>query len=159
MEQEKVELSHEKNITRLIDKVEIIIQISIAFSLLVIAGALLVYTIYHTTQQLLMGKEIIHTFIKSIQDILLVIIILEILWTVVSFIESHSIPLEPFLIIAIISSVRGLILQSTKTIEASPHEIYHIALEIGIHGVSILLLVVALYILRKSRRFINQQGT
>ncbi|BAT71975.1 conserved hypothetical protein [Thermosulfidibacter takaii ABI70S6] len=154
MNQEKIELTHEKRITKLIDNIETIIQISIAFCLLLIAGALLIYTVYHTAHELMVGKDVIHTFIKAIQDILLVIIILEILWTVVNFIESHAIPLEPFLIIAIISSVRGLILQSTKTIEAPSHEIYHIAVEIGIHGLSIVLLVIALYILRKSRRYI-----
>ncbi len=156
MQEERLEISHKRRITRLIDHIETSIQILIAFSLLLIALALLIHTIIHTVQQLSTGKNVIHTTIKGIQDILLVIIILEILWTVVSFIESSTIPLEPFLIIAIISSVRGLILQSTKTIEATGHELNQVIIEIGIHGLSILVLVIALYILRKSRKFTSQ---
>ncbi len=155
MDQEKIELTHQKKITRFLDWLETIIQIFIAFSLLFIAVGVLVYTGYHTVHEISAGQPPIHVFIKAIQDILLVIIILEILWTVINFIESHTIPLEPFLIIAIISSVRGLILQSTKTIEAPHQDIITIAIEIGIHGVSILLLVVALYILRKSRLYLK----
>ncbi len=157
MNREEIDLSHTGGITRLIHRVENLIQIGIAFSLLGIAAVILVYTVYHLVHQLASGREIIHTSIRAIQDILLVIIILEVLWTVVNYIESQSIPLEPFLFIAIISGVRGLILQSTKTIEAGHQDIYTIAMEIGIHGVSILLLVVALYILRKSRCFLKME--
>ncbi len=155
MNKDKIDISHSGNITRIINRVESVIQVSVAVCLLAIAASLLIYTVYHTFSEIKSGHDVIHTFITSIQDILLVIIILEILWTVVNYIESQSIPLEPFLFIAIISGVRGLILQSTKTIEVSHEDIYKVIMEIGVHGVSILLLVVALYILRKSRQFIQ----
>ncbi len=153
--EEKIELSHKKKITRTIGAVETAVQVLIAVSLLMVATGLLIYTMVHISHEFLLGKDVIHTTIKAIQDILLVIIILEILWTVVSFIESSTIPLEPFLIIAIISSVRGLILQSTKTIEASSEEITKVIIEMGVHGLSILVLVLALFILRKSRAYLR----
>jgi len=74
-----------------------------------------------------------------------------------SYIESESIPLEPFLFVAIISSLRGLILKSTSALEAGCNDLYGIVVEVGIHAVEIFVLVLALYILRKSRRFLLEE--
>ncbi len=157
--QEKIELFGDEGgrIAKFIKNAEKFVYIGVAFSLLIISLALLGYTCFHTFKELFSGTNVIHTFIVAIQDILLVIIILEILWTVMSYIESESIPLEPFLFVAIISSVRGLILKSTKALEAGHKDIYGIVVEVGIHAVEIFVLILALYILRRSRKFLSEE--
>ncbi len=134
------------------------VYIGVAISLLVISVVLLGYTCYNTFKELMIGNKVIHTFIVAVQDILLVIIILEILWTVMSYIESESIPLEPFLFVAIISSVRGLILESTKVFEAGHKDIYAMVVEVGLHALEIFILILALYVLRKSRKYLVESG-
>ncbi len=157
--QDKVELfgTEGGRVARFIKNAERFVYIGVAFSLLAIALALLGYTCFHTFKKLFSGTNVIHTFIIAIQDILLVIIILEILWTVMSYIESESIPLEPFLFVAIISSLRGLILKSTSALEAGHKDLYGIVVEVGIHAVEIFVLVLALYILRRSRRYLSEE--
>ncbi len=134
------------------------VHVGVGFALLVVAVYFLGYTIYRAFYQLAMGKDVVHTVILTIQDVLLVMIILEILWTVMTYISSRAIPLEPFLFVAIISSVRSLILQGTKVIEMGRHEdVYKMAVEIGIHVVQIFLLTLALYVVRKSRTFLRER--
>ena len=134
------------------------VYIGVAISLLVISVILLGYTCYNTFRELMISDKVIHTFIVAVQDVLLVMIILEILWTVMSYIESESIPLEPFLFVAIISSVRGLILESTRVLEVGHKDIYAMAVEVGLHAIEIFIFILVLYVLRGSRRYLIELG-
>lgn len=155
-EHERVDIfsDKERGIAKVIKLAERSVYIAVSIVLLVIAVSFLCYTVYSAFIGFMHKKDILHTVITAIQDVLLVIIILEILWTVMSYIELNSIPLEPFLFVAIISSVRGLILKSTKSIEMVDQNIYKMVADVGIHVFEIFILIVALYILRKSRKFL-----
>lgn len=150
--------SEVKGLLSLLETLEAWVHVGVGFTLLLVATYFLGYTIYRSVHELMMGKDVVHTVVITIQDVLLVMIILEILWTVMTYISSRAIPLEPFLFVAIISSVRSLILQGTKAIEVGFHEnVYKMAMEIGIHVVQIFLLTLALYVVRKSRTFITEK--
>ncbi|MEO0278514.1 MAG: phosphate-starvation-inducible PsiE family protein [candidate division WOR-3 bacterium] len=139
-------------------KMEKNLHVLVAIALLMISFGILVYTCFNTLRSLIVGGEdTIHVFILAIQDILLVIIVLELLWTVVTYIRMESIPLEPFLYVAIISAVRALILHATKTIEAvsSGEPLLEAIAKPAFHVFEILIIAVALYIVRSSKRFIS----
>ncbi len=88
-----------------------------------------------------------------IHDIMLVMIVLELLWTVVTYLEEHTVPLEPFLFVGIISSVRKLLLIGAQmSLTEGGTETAHLQMrELMIHGGLILVLVVALTLVRWTR--------
>lgn len=139
-----------------ISQSEKIMHVLVAISLLLVSAGILTYTFVNTISSILSGHDPIHTFITAIQDVLLVIIVLELLWTVVTYIRMESIPLEPFLYVGIISSVRALVLHGTKTIElvAEKQSIFEVILKPSLHVMEILIIAIAIYIIRASKRFL-----
>ena len=137
------------------------IHIAVGFSLLLVSLFLLLYTLIHIATSLLTHEPVVHTLVKGIQDFLLVMIILEIFWTVMTYLKSRSVTVEPFLFIGIISSVRGIILLGTKVLEGeiSSTELYHVSVETGVHSGEIFLLALALYLVRKSRAELQRAHT
>ncbi len=129
------------------------IHIAVGLSLLIVALVLLVYTVTTLSISLYHHEDVIHTLVRGIQDFLMVMIILEIFWTVLTYLKGRSVTVEPFLFIGIISSVRGIILLGTKVLEGelSSKELYHFSVEIGVHSGVIFLLALALYLVRSSR--------
>lgn len=129
------------------------IHVAVGVSLLLVALVLLIYTIAHLIISLYYREDVIHTLVKGIQDFLMVMIILEIFWTVMTYLKGQSVTVEPFLFIGIISSVRGIILLGTKVLEGeiTSKELYHFSIEIGVHSGEIFLLAIALYLVRSSR--------
>jgi uncharacterized membrane protein (DUF373 family) len=85
-----------------------------------------------------------------IHDIMLVMIVLELLWTVVTYLQEHTVPLEPFLFVGIISSVRKLLLIGAQmSLSEGGVEAAHLQMrELLIHGGLVLVLVVALTLVR-----------
>ncbi len=140
----------------LLKKAERWLQVVVCIGLLIISASVLAYTFYRLSHELLSGAKTIHAFVVAVQDILLVMIILEVFWTVTHYIETGEIKLEPFLYVAIISGVRGLLIQGTKAIELAESkgcgdELEKILIESAVHVGQILVLSIALYLLRKSR--------
>jgi uncharacterized membrane protein (DUF373 family) len=137
----------------LLTKAEDWLHIAVGVSLLLVALILLIYTLSHLTISLYNHQDVIHTLVKGIQDFLMVMIILEIFWTVMTYLKGRSVTVEPFLFIGIISSVRGIILLGTKVLEGhlTSKELLHFSVEIGVHSGEIFLLALALYLVRSSR--------
>ncbi len=81
-------------------------------------------------------------------DLLFVIILLELFRTVVNFLKSHVITLEPFLYVGIIAGVRRILTSGTQLIhlEQVDQELFRLYLwDTGANLVIIFVLVVALY--------------
>ncbi len=137
----------------LLSEAEDWIHVAVGFSLLLVALILLIYTLSHLAISLYYHEDVIHTLVKGIQDFLMVMIILEIFWTIMTYLKGRSVTVEPFLFIGIISSVRGIILLGTKVLEGeiTSKELYHFSVEIGVHSGEIFLLALALYLVRSSR--------
>ncbi|MEO7076023.1 MAG: phosphate-starvation-inducible PsiE family protein, partial [Ktedonobacterales bacterium] len=92
------------------------------------------------------AAEAIITFVS---DLLLTLIIMEVLGTVVNYLETHATSLKPFLFIGIISATRGILAVgarlSVSTFEQlNPAEFRDSMIELGINAAVIIALGVTL---------------
>lgn len=148
-------------------------HIIVAAFLLIVALGVLVYTAYSFGSNILMvinsplesaghvnpppeSAGHIKTFIEAslgfLSDVLFVVIILEVLRTILNYLQSRTISLEPFLIIGIISGIRKILLVSATTSLVSNiqvNEFNHSVVEESISVVSIVLLAISMVLLRR----------
>jgi uncharacterized membrane protein (DUF373 family) len=141
-----VELTHDFNLLASLDDV---LQCVAGFLLAGVAVVLL----YHSA--LVFGEMFSPTqyqdaVLRAIHDILLVMIVLELLWTVLAYLREHTVPLEPFLFVGIISSVRKLLLIGAQmSIEHQTPQVVDLQLrEMLVHGGLIFVLIVGLVLVR-----------
>jgi len=126
-------------------KIDMVLHV-VAALLLLIACALILYfafiNILNPTRS---------SIIALVNDVLLALIILELLWTVVRFLKKQKFLLGPFLAIGIIAGVRRILLIEAQTslMDNTPIERLY---EIGLITVVILILIVAYYISIKAQR-------
>ncbi len=94
-------------------------------------------------------------FLDTIHNILLALIALELMWTVITYLREHNVPLEPFIYVGIISGVRKLLLLSVElSREGADPTLYNYGLkELALEGAIILMLTVALFLIRWSKRW------
>lgn len=88
-----------------------------------------------------------------VHDALLILIILELIWTAITYLESHSLPLEPFLVVAIIASVRRLLFLGVQTVEGEVSA--PVLWDIGLHAAIVFVFSLSLFLVRWSRRFLS----
>jgi uncharacterized membrane protein (DUF373 family) len=118
----------------------------IAAALLLVACAFIMYyallNIAHPSRD-----AIIHL----VNDVLLALIILELLWTVIRFLKKQKFILGPFLAIGIIAAVRRILLIEAQTsfMEHVPVEKLY---EIGLSAVVIIILMAAYYLSVKAQK-------
>lgn len=89
--------------------------------------------------------------IHLVNDVLLALIILELLWTVIRFLKRQKFILGPFLAIGIIAAVRRILLIEAQTsfMEHVPVEKMY---ELGLSAAVIIILMVAYYLSVKAQR-------
>ena len=124
-----------------------------AISAMLVAMAL--YVLYHTAVQAVEGGVTYATRISdSINGILLVIIITELLRTVLAHFEQEGFQLQPFLIIGIISAVRHILtIGAELSVGAGEGSAFaHTQIELGVSAGVAIALVVGLLLVRISDR-------
>jgi uncharacterized membrane protein (DUF373 family) len=87
--------------------------------------------------------------VTFINDLLLVLIILEVLGTVRSYLDTGTTSLKPFLYIGIISAIRRILAigaQSTLGAAPSDSSFQHNIIDLGINGLVVLALSLALFL-------------
>lgn len=129
-------------------KIDVVFHIVAAFILLIICGIVLYKAVLNS-----FSFEIIK-LIEAVNEVLLALIILEILWTIIRFLKKQKFSLLPFLDVGIIASVRRILLieVQTSTMEHPPVEkLYEIMVSAGI----ILALVIAYFIIVKAQKYEN----
>ena len=92
--------------------------------------------------------------ITFINDLLLVLIILEVLGTVRSYLERGTTSLEPFLYIGTISATRRILAigaQTTLKGEADETTFRHLMIDLGVNGAVVLALAIALFLFTRHR--------
>ncbi len=127
---------------------------------LVLVALLLLYAGMHdlwvATSQ---GPERIErTAIGILNTILLVMMTMEIVYTVAISLKSHTLNAEPFLIIGAIASIRRmLVITATSTeIEDKPEIFHNTLIELGLLAATVIAMTVAICLLRYSqRRFVE----
>ncbi len=100
------------------------------------------------------------TLLQLIDELLLVLMLVEILHTVRISIRSHELVAEPFLLVGLIATIRrmlvlGLTVENLSRLEgwnASRQALLHESvLELGLLGLLVLVLVIAIYMLRRAQ--------
>jgi uncharacterized membrane protein (DUF373 family) len=91
------------------------------------------------------------SIISLVNDVLLALIILELLWTVFRFLKKQKFLLGPFLAIGIIAGVRRILLIEAQT-SMQDHTPIEKLYEIGLITIVILILIIAYYISIKAQR-------
>jgi uncharacterized membrane protein (DUF373 family) len=118
-----------------------------AILFLVAALAMTGYSIVQFIQHL--GDDFPLHLVTFINDLLLVLIILEVLGTVRSYLDTGTTSLKPFLYIGIISATRRILaIGAQTTLSAAPTEtaFQHLMIDLGINGLVVLALSIALFL-------------
>ncbi len=130
---------------------KLLVQFDIAFH--VIAALLLLvacgFILFNAALNILTPTR--SSIITMVNDVLLALIILELLWTVIRFLKKQKFSLGPFLAIGIIAAVRRILLIEAQTslMEHVPHEkLYEIGLSAGV----IIILMAAYYLSVKAEK-------
>jgi uncharacterized membrane protein (DUF373 family) len=91
------------------------------------------------------------SILHLVNDVLLALIILELLWTVIRFLKKQHFVLGPFLAIGIIAAVRRILLIEAQTslVEHVPYEKMY---EIGLSAVVIIILMISYYLSVKAEK-------
>ncbi len=88
-------------------------------------------------------------------QILLVLLVIELLYTVQVSFREHGLVAEPFLVVALIAVVRRILVltaEMPKLPQATESVFRHAILELGLLSVLVLVLVGSLVLLQRSRR-------
>ncbi|MBN2332573.1 MAG: hypothetical protein JXO49_10695 [Deltaproteobacteria bacterium] len=119
-----------------------LVHVLVALTLVIIALCILGHTVVHF-------KSLdIHSLLKAVNMVLLVLIVMEILWPVLTFLKKDPFTLNPFIYVCIISSIRRILLvEAEMSIGHYDHKAY--ALEIGISVGTIFVMTIVHYIYNK----------
>jgi uncharacterized membrane protein (DUF373 family) len=99
-----------------------------------------------------MGDGVLGASLVLMNDLLLVIILLELFRTVLNFLKTHTISLEPFLYVGIVAAIRKILTtgaQETVLGATSDQHFNRYIWDIGLHGLLILALVLAIFTYRQ----------
>jgi len=132
-----------------------IVQILLAVLLLISAVVILGFAAYHFAENVVVNQ--FKAVIELIHELLLIMILLELMSTVITYLKEHIIPLAPFIIIGIISSLRKLLtIGAEMTLSnfgetVSENVFDHYLTELGIHTAIVFILVISLWFVKKYR--------
>jgi hypothetical protein len=140
---------------KLLGTSESVVLVLIGISLVLVALLLLFSGMYDLNAAVHLGPaEIEHKSIEILNTVLLVMMTMEIVYTVAITLESHTLNAEPFLIIGVIAGIRRmLVITATSTdLEARPDLFHNLLLELGLLAMTVVALAVAIWILRYSAK-------
>ncbi|MBI5099791.1 MAG: phosphate-starvation-inducible PsiE family protein [Nitrospirae bacterium] len=143
MEQNKLELT--EIFRKFLVKIDIVFHVIAALLLLVACGFILFYAFLNIL------NPSPSSIITLVNDVLLSLIILELLWTVIRFLKKQQFSLGPFLAIGIIAAIRRILLIEAKTslMEHTPVEKLY---EMGLGAMVIIILMAAYYLSVKAQK-------
>jgi phosphate starvation-inducible membrane PsiE len=131
---------------------ERIVLVLIGIVLVLLAISLLMSSIVSLYQAVMAGN-IRELAIEILDGVLLVMMTMEIVYTVTVSLESHKLVAEPFLIIGLIAAIRRmLVITATNTEqETNPAAFHNTLVELGLLGGMVLILALAIYVLRRAQ--------
>jgi divalent metal cation (Fe/Co/Zn/Cd) transporter len=140
---------------------ESVVLVLIGVALVLVAVLLLYSSMYDLSEAVHRGPgEIEHKAIEILNTVLLVMMTMEIVYTVAISLESHTLNAEPFLIIGVIAGIRRmLVITATSTeVEARPEQFHNMLVELGLLAATVIALASAIWILRYSaHRYVKAQ--
>jgi len=129
------------------------VLVLIGIALVIVAVVLLYAGMYDLSQAVRLGPQGIEEHaIDILNVVLLVMMTMEIVYTVAVSLQSHTLKAEPFLIIGIIAGIRRmLVITATSTKhEGNPGGFHNMLVELGLIAGTVVALAVAIWILRYS---------
>ena len=129
----------------LLVKIDVALHVMAALLLLISCGFIFYYAILNIVDP--SRDSVIHL----VNDVLLALIILELLWTVIRFLKKQKFILAPFLAIGIIAAVRRILLIEAQT-SYMAHVPFEKMYEIGLSAVVIIILMSAYYMSVKAQK-------
>jgi uncharacterized membrane protein (DUF373 family) len=140
-----------ERIAQVFTRVEDVVYIGLAVLLAAGAMALLVDGSITFGRQLLAGS-VPGSIIDLLDRVLLVVMIVELLYTVQVSFREHALVPEPFLIVGLIAATRRILVvtaEFAKLAQAGGTVFIHAMLELGLLTIMVLVFVIALALLRK----------
>lgn len=131
---------------------ESIVLAVIAVVLVVLAVVLLGNAVLAMWNDIVKGS-VADTGIEILNSVLLVMMIMEIVYTVIMSLESHSLVAEPFLIIGAIAAIRRMLVitaESTRLELTNPDAFRSLLMELGLLGLLVMAMAFAVFILKRS---------
>jgi phosphate starvation-inducible membrane PsiE len=139
----------------LLKRIESVVLFIIAIVLAVLA-VLLLFSSVQALYVAVVGGQIRTQAIEILDSVLLVMMTMEIVYTVTLSLESHKLVAEPFLIVGAIAAIRRMLVitaQSTQ-LENQPALFQNTLIELGLLAVTIIIIAASVYILRSSHKFL-----
>jgi phosphate starvation-inducible membrane PsiE len=138
---------------KLLGSAESIVLSLIGVALVLVAVLLLYSSMHDLYEAVYEGPGAIeHKAIEILNTVLLVMMTMEIVYTVAISLTSHTLNAEPFLIIGVIAGIRRtLVITATSTEqEAHPEQFHNMLVELGLLAATVLALATAIWIFRSS---------
>ncbi len=131
------------------------LQLAVGIILAVLALTSILHGIHSLGSLFHYDTDFQSVFLETVHNVLLALISLELMWTVITYLREHSVPLEPFIYVGLISGVRKLLLLSVELSreDPSPHLYDYGLRELALEGALILALSLALFLIRWSKRW------
>jgi hypothetical protein len=129
------------------------VLVLIGISLVIVAVVLLYSGMCDLSNAVRLGpKEIEDKAIDILNVVLLVMMTMEIVYTVAVSLESHTLKAEPFLLVGMIAGIRRmLVITATSTKhEDKPDQFHNMLVELGLIALTVVALAFAAWILRHS---------
>jgi phosphate starvation-inducible membrane PsiE len=141
-------------IAHYLNRAENVVLVLIALVLIMLAVILLGSSVVTLITALMTGT-IQNLSIEILDSVLLVMMTMEIVYTVIVSLEGHTLAAEPFLIIGAIAAIRRmLVITAESTKQFDNVEVFRSTLlELGLLAVIVVAIAVAIYMLRRSDQF------
>jgi uncharacterized membrane protein (DUF373 family) len=121
-------------------------------ALTVLLFAIVVLVLVQTAQSLLTprpAEAFAETITRALNGVLFVVIVIEVLRTIVSRFQGQGFRLQPFLVIAIVSTVRHILTVAARLSLVGDRNGMALIIELVANAGVVLLLVIALVLLRR----------
>jgi phosphate starvation-inducible membrane PsiE len=138
-------------VARAFTRAEDVVYVALGVLLAASAVALLISAAV-TFVRTVAGGEIVGGLVGILDQLLLVLMIVEILYTVQISFREHALMPEPFLVVGLIAGIRRVLVitaELSNVAQRDPETFRHAMLELGLLTVMILALVAALGIVRR----------
>jgi uncharacterized membrane protein (DUF373 family) len=123
--------------------------------LLAIAAATLLYVAFKTVTGLLLSGVLADQIVTVLDQVLLVLLVVELLYTVQVSFRERGLTAEPFLVLALIAVIRRVLILTAevpKLPQANESVFHHAIVELTLLTAMILILVGSLILLQKQAR-------
>jgi phosphate starvation-inducible membrane PsiE len=139
-----------------LSKIESVVLVLIAAVLSILAILLLGSSVITLINAAMTG-QIRDLAIDILDSVLLVMMTMEIVYTVTLSLESHTLVAEPFLVIGTIAAIRRMLVitaESTKLEVSNPEVFRSTLIELGLLAVIIIAMAGSIFVLRRSQRYL-----